>query len=134
MRGAGIFIVVIAGAVCVLSVVVLIFLALSACTNVQAFIWPGSVRCETAPSVRVAVAVDEVLRRDGLADALGDKAVATLEDIARETSAEAVVCALVQLRDSYLLGAEGMPVYAARARRAQAFLDDRGIAIVKGTP
>lgn len=121
-------------AVSAVSTLILIVLALTTkCTNVQAFIWPGEVRCTGAASISVLVALDDVISRDGLAAELSPEHAQTIEDIARETSAEATVCALSQLIDSYTspVGMPPPPVYLARAGRAQNFLDDHHIVVTR---
>lgn len=121
-------------AISALSTLILVGLALATrCTNVQAFIWPGEVRCQGDANVTVLVAVDDVISRDGLADKLSLEHAQILEDIARETSAEAVTCALSQLIDSYSnpVGMPPPPVYLARAGRAQSFLDDHKIVVTR---
>lgn len=121
-------------AISTLSTLILIGLALATrCTNVQAFIWPSEVHCKGAANISVLVAVDDVLSRDGLSDELSKEHIALLEDIARETSAEAVSCALAQLIDSYTNPTGMVPPqeYLARAGRAQAFLDDKKIVVTR---
>jgi hypothetical protein len=136
MREASISVVFTVLAILALCAALVLTLSAISCTNIQAFVWPSAVRCEAAPPVRIVVACDEVLRRDGLAGELSSDAVTTLEDIARDTSADSVVCALVQLREAYKNPPDGAPslAYLARAARAQDFLDGHHIAIVKGAP
>lgn len=122
--------------VCALSTLLLLGLSVFSCTNIQAFVWPGSVRCDEAPPAVVVAAVDDVLRRDGLVGELSSASVNALEDVAREFGADATVCALVQLRDQYAGPPGVMPPGEdiARAARAHGFLGSRHIAIVRGAP
>lgn len=124
-------------AISALSTLILVGLALATkCTNVQAFIWPTQVHCQGPAAIGVLVALDEVISRDGLADTLSAGNAQTIEDIARETSAESTICALSQLIDSYTnpVGMVPPPVYLARAGRAQSFLDDHKIVVIREAP
>jgi hypothetical protein len=124
--------------VCVLLGVVLtglfVAVSLSRCTNVQAnvFVWPLRVRCHE-PTVAALAVVDDVLMRDGLAEQLSPESLHALEDVARHIGAEDVVCALQRLIEGYSIP-PGMPppaVYLARATRAQQFLTDNSIEVIR---
>lgn len=118
-------------AVCALFAVVALGLALAtACSNVQVsvFVWPTLVRCGL-PSAVMVRAVDDALGNDLDAPEVSPKTEMLLEDIARDTSATGVACALHQLVKIYLDTPGASPLQLSRGMRADKFLQRHNIAV-----
>jgi isochorismate hydrolase len=89
------------------------------------------VKCLTTPTDALIAKVRVIVEEDGLAGVFSDKAVAALEDLARQYGPEAIVCVLRSLLDGYTAptGMQASPEALARSRRVQAFLNDRDIEV-----
>lgn len=93
--------------------------------------WPAVVACAGPISQGLVAAVEAILKQDGSSSELGPDALAALEQLAGQYGASTIVCVIESLIDSWLpsTGEAASPDNARAARRAQAFLNAKGITV-----
>jgi hypothetical protein len=109
-----------------------IIVVLAGCTPLHVD-WPAVVACAGPIGQGLVAAVEAILKQDGSASELGPDALAALESLASQYGASTIVCVIESLIDSWLpsTGMAASPDQAQAARRAQAFLNDKGVTVTQ---